>query len=319
MFCNSYIYINYGIRKMGEFSKFVGDYGEETVSNMLDLFGWTGHSSNISLPCSTKWHARNEHGIDMLFLYESPLESKTIENVIVSSKYSSNPYKNVKGTFKEHLKDIALTLECYSKSGLKKSSNDNISSTHSLKKIDTGVLFYINNDENPDNQNILQLIENVVIDPALKFRTVHVIDNNRAKFLYSAIKHIKNSYSESYFFYPPTSFNINGETKKYYGNILPVEYISSPIIPFYIDQGTDRETKICFACSFELTEESMETITSCIREIVADITKDLLLLFPNYNRIIHKDITEKLKMKIKQRDNVDVKIEVNSYIDTFRG
>lgn len=64
--------------------------------------------------------SKETHGIDALFAYHSPLESKTIENVIVSSKYSSNPYSSVPSTFKAHFEDIALAIECYNKSTLKK-------------------------------------------------------------------------------------------------------------------------------------------------------------------------------------------------------
>ncbi|EFF9774825.1 hypothetical protein GFL79_20265, partial [Escherichia coli] len=112
---------------MGEFSKLVGDVGENIVTHFLDLFGWENHVTNKYVKCHTQKHQKETHGIDALFAYHSPLESKTIENVIVSSKYSSNPYSSVPSTFKAHFEDIALAIECYNKSTLKKEINERLS------------------------------------------------------------------------------------------------------------------------------------------------------------------------------------------------
>ncbi|EID1046559.1 hypothetical protein LA531_002765, partial [Salmonella enterica] len=160
---------------MGEFSKLVGDVGENIVTNFLDLFGWENHVTNKYVKCHTQKHQKETHGIDALFAYHSPLESKTIENVIVSSKYSSNPYSSVPSTFKAHFEDIALAIECYNKSTLKKEINERLSTNGSCRKVETGVLFYINNDETPEKQSIINQIKNTQSNSELKYRTIHVI------------------------------------------------------------------------------------------------------------------------------------------------
>ncbi|WP_042817714.1 GapS4a family protein [Yersinia wautersii] len=306
---------------MGEYSKLVGDIGESIVSNILHLLGWENHAANKYIDCHTKRHKKTTHGIDCLFVYESPLESGTVDNVLVSTKFSSSPYASINSTFKKHFEDISFALECYVRSPLKKEINDALNLSNGLRRNETGVLFYINNDPSPEGQNIVSKIQNVRLDPDLKFKTIHVIDNNIAGFLYDSISFVKNRYRNETvnFFYPQTSLNLTGNNKKYYGSILPVDYISSPIIPFFIDMGVHIQPKICLASSLELTKENLEYLISFVRDLVSDVSKDLLFLFPNYNYLLHKEIIDKVKMGVSRQDGVRLDIEVSSYNDNFRG
>ncbi|EBG8183865.1 hypothetical protein FJK27_20395, partial [Salmonella enterica subsp. enterica serovar Litchfield] len=269
---------------MGEFSKLVGDVGENIVTNFLDLFGWENHVTNKYVKCHTQKHQKETHGIDALFAYHSPLESKTIENVIVSSKYSSNPYSSVPSTFKAHFEDIALAIECYNKSTLKKEINERLSTNGSCRKVETGVLFYINNDETPEKQSIINQIKNTQSNSELKYRTIHVIDNKRAAFLFDSITFIRKKYGKDKvnFFYPPTSLNLMMIQKKYFGKIFPVEYISSPIIPFLIEQENNEQPIICMVCSEPYSSDLLDGLISCTRDLVADISQNLMFVFEHY-------------------------------------
>ena len=274
---------------MGEFSKLVGDVGENIVTHFLDLFGWENHVTNKYVKCHTQKHQKETHGIDALFAYHSPLESKTIENVIVSSKYSSNPYSSVPSTFKAHFEDIALAIECYNKSTLKKEINERLSTNGSYRKVETGVLFYINNDDTPE----------------------------RAAFLFDSITFIRNKYGKDKvnFFYPPTSLNLMMIKKRYYGKIFPVEYISSPIIPFLIEQENNEQPIICMVCSEPYSSNLLDGLISCTRDLVADISQNLMFVFEYYNKLNNKESLDAIRLATDKNIN----IKITSYNSDFRG
>ncbi|MBD9645772.1 hypothetical protein IB231_19320 [Pantoea sp. PNT02] len=301
---------------MGEFSKLVGDVGENIVSNFLDLFGWENHATNKYVACNTRKHDKQSHGIDALFAYQSPLESKIIENVIISSKYSSNPYSSVPSTFKSYFEDIALAIECYNKSTLKKEINERISSNGVYRKVETGVLFYINNDDTPTKQDITSQIKKIQNNTELKYRTIHVVDNKKASFLYESITFIKNRFDEDKvnFFYPPTSLNLTLAQKKYYGKVFPVEYISSPIIPFVIERNNHEQPIICLACSEPYSDELLESLLSCTRDLVSDISKNLMFVFEKYNKLENKESLDAIRLATGK----DIIIEIESYRSDFR-
>ncbi|MEQ9746714.1 hypothetical protein ABRQ05_20750 [Pectobacterium actinidiae] len=305
---------------MGEFSKLVGDVGEDIVSHFLDLFGWENHATNKYVKCHARKHDAESHGIDALFVYNSPLESKTIENVIISSKYSSNPYSSVPSTFKAHFEDIAKAIECYARSQLKKDINDHIVSTgayNGYKRIDTGVLFYINNDEDPAKQDVISRVKGSHISSDLKYRTIHLIDNKRASFLYESITYIKLKYGGDNvnFFYPPTSLNLTSSGKKYYGKIFPVEYVSSPIIPFVIEKGGHEQPIVCLVSAEPFSDENIECLISCARDLVADISKNLMFVFESYNKLNAKECLDKILLATDK----DLTINIESYRNDFRG
>lgn len=300
---------------MGEFSKVVGEVGEGIVINILSLMGWVGVTRNIEFSCCTKSHAKRTHGIDALFLYESPLESNSIENIIVSSKFSSNGYYSVPSTFKSHFADLARTIECYSKSSDKRDYNSSFSK--GMRKNDVGVLFYFNSDLTPGAQDILSQVTRARIDPDLKFRHIHLIDNNRASFLYDSLSHLHRKYGDRrYFYYPSTSLNIAAKEKKYYSPIMPVEFISAPIIPLIIESEDGKQPTLCLVTSEPINEESVELLINVARDFSHDLTKNISILFPSFNVVDHQPLADKAKMA-RSNDNKPLNITINSYNESY--
>lgn len=301
---------------MGEFSKRVGEVGEDIVVDILKLMGWEYVGRNIELPCCTNLHDKKTHGIDGLYLYESPLESNSVENVIISSKYSSNPYESVLSNFKKHFKDLANTIECYSKSLLKTEYNKTYK--RSMRKNDTGVLFYFNNDDDPDNQEIISQISNSRIDKEIKFKIIHVIDNKRASFLFDALGYMQiNHPGKVEFYYPSTSLNISSSDKKYRSSIMPVEFITAPIIPIVIDEK-DNGLSLCLLTNDIISDESLKLLIDCAREISQDLTKNIMLIFPRYNILSHKEMIERAKLSLSI-DEKQLNIEVKSFNSRYSG
>ncbi|MFA0520776.1 hypothetical protein AB4501_27880, partial [Vibrio sp. 10N.222.55.E8] len=90
------------------------------------------------------------------------------------------------------------------------------------------------------------------------FNTVHVIDNARAEFLFSSLNHIKSKYDTYEFFCLTTSLNVAADDSVIHSKIMPVEYITSPIIPMSVSTGTGR--KIVLLCDFDFNHEALTLV-----------------------------------------------------------
>jgi len=99
---------------MGEWSKTIGERGEQIGQALLERLGWGDNQQGVKIACSkNKEHAladapkRETHGIDFLYSYQSPFCDELCDNLIVSSKYSSVAYppKSV-SSFKGFYKDL---------------------------------------------------------------------------------------------------------------------------------------------------------------------------------------------------------------------
>lgn len=296
---------------MGEFSKYVGEVGEGIVNDFLALFRWK-NMNNKELPCCTPAHKKKTHGIDSLFIYESPLQKQSLVSVVVSAKYSSKPYENVSTTFRSHFKDIANTVECYGKSRLKRDLTKAFKG--SSRKDDVGVLFYINNDTSGTKDDIKQDIAKRRIDGDLKFKTIHVIDNARANFLYASLNFIKNKYSTYEFFCLTTSLNVAADNQINHSSVMPVEYITSPIIPLSV--STNSGKKFVLLCDFAFAQESLTLVYQLARNLCADFANHYEIYFQNYNALEHDPIVEEVRMSSDIGEEVE--LFVGSYNKNFR-
>src|SRR6266487_1647126 len=104
---------------MGEWSKKVGEVGEDIAGEFLRLVGWGAAQKGIQLPCAKPdVHKtdgpRTTHGIDYLIAHASQLVDGLGQNLVVSVKYSAKPYPAAPTkVFKEHFTDLAHTLACF--------------------------------------------------------------------------------------------------------------------------------------------------------------------------------------------------------------
>lgn len=302
---------------MGEFSKYVGEVGEEIVNDFLKLFGWKNLCSNKQLDCCVGDHDKKTHGIDALYVYNSILQKQSLVSVVVSAKYSSVPYDRVKATFRSHFKDLAHTIECYSKSQLKRTITKQFSG--SSRKEDIGVLFYLNNDENESNDNIKSQIVNNRIDSTLKYSAIHVIDNARAKFLYNSIGFIKKKHGEISFFCLNTTLNVSSPTR--HSKIMPVEYITSPIIPISVPDDNGR--KFILLCDFNYSKESLGLVYKLARKLCSDFASHYEIYFSKYNKLTDSPSVDEVKMAqsfdVGFDDAIgDVTLVVDTYNSSFR-
>lgn len=302
---------------MGEFSKYVGEVGEEIVNDFLNLFGWKNLCNNKQLDCCVGDHNKQTHGIDALFVYNSMLQKQSLVSVVVSAKYSSTPYKKVKGTFRSHFKDLAHTIECYSKSQLKRNITKKFQG--SSRKEDIGVLFYLNNDESESNDNIKSEIINHRIDSNLKFNAIHLIDNSRAKFLYNSINFIKKKHGEISFFCLNTTLNVSSSVR--HSKVMPVEYITSPIIPISVPDDNGR--KFILICDFNFSKESLALVYKLARKLCSDFANHYEIYFNKYNKLTDSPAVAEVKMAQGFDDDFenaigDITLIVDTYNSSFR-
>jgi hypothetical protein len=287
---------------MGERSRTIGEIGENITKNFFDLIGWSHTLPNESLGClkpqkhatkSSKKGKRETHGVDYLYSYRSPLENKTINNVILSVKNTDAPYpNNPVSKFKEHIADLAQTIECFT--GSKQKSEQLTKFKHYKKSNDIGVIFWLSQSEETYD-DVISKLENCRVDSNLKLSfTGH----------------------EILFYYPDTSMNYADSEIVQYGKSLPVEYINSPVIPFLLKQGKGNIDTFCIAVSDNFDGEEMPELIQAARKYTSDLTCDFLFLFPNYVRSKHhKDV---ISATNSFENEIENKVDVMSYKPDYR-
>ncbi|AGH81283.1 hypothetical protein PCNPT3_06725 [Psychromonas sp. CNPT3] len=312
---------------MGEFSRKVGEKGEKLVCELLSIMGWYHFQKDESISCHhTKKHKRSgakkertTHGIDIFFSSRSQLQDFTLENVILSVKYTNSAYPaNPTSKFKEHFRDLAETVECFMKSDLRTQNNEDYEMSGINGANDTGVLFWLSNHKDSE-QDIVSKVANINLDKTLNFSTIHVVDNSRAAFIYNSISYIRNNFNEYdyYFHYAFSSSNYKDPDIDKYGSILPVEYLTSNIIPFRLIDKSNQKVSFCLASRDEFSEETINRLLYLVSDVSLDFTGDFVFLFPDYDVIKHEHILKRAK-RLKNDKRKSLNITVKSYNNDFR-
>lgn len=309
---------------MGELSKKIGEIGENITGNFFDLIGWGNALPNETLRClkplkharkSSKKNKRETHGIDYLFSYRSSLEGNTVNNIVISVKNTNNPYpNNPVSKFKEHLEDIAHTIECFNRSPLK---SNHLRKYRSYKKTnDIGVLFWLSHDNNTYNDVITKL-SNCKINKDLKFDSLYVVDNKRIEFIFKTVTFLKNNFKchEVMFYHPQTSLNYSDPDIIQSSKTLQVEYINSPIVFFLLRQKHGVDT-FCIASNDNFDESEFLSLLQAARNYTNDIRCKYLFIFPNYIRSEHHDSV--IKALNYFESNIRNEVEVMNFDPDYR-
>lgn len=307
----------------GEYSKTIGEIGEDIVSNFFNLIGWNSVAKGSTLTCqkkskhtrdASKGTPRQTHGIDFLFSYKTPLEQDTLQNVVVSVKHTNQPYEsNPKATFKNHIKDLAQTLECFKYSELKTERQQMVGKFR--KHQDTGVLFWLSSSDNTYD-NLVEKVSNINLDTDLLFDTFHVVDNKCITFIFDVVTYLRglSDYNLT-FYYPETSLNYKDPDKTRSGSILPVEFLTSPVIPFILKDKERGLDIFCLASSEQFNVDSLRRLIKAADEYTSEISCKYLFLFPNYVESKHKGDFVKATLGFGKPSEY---ISVKSYLPDFR-
>jgi hypothetical protein len=269
----------------GEKSKSSGEYGEKIANELLKLLGWENALSGKDIPCVRKGHiganggSRNNHGVDYIVKYSCPLVLKTESDILVSVKHRKDYPSTSKGKisdFKEFLKDIAEATECYPSHEL---FRDKIPGTKSMNICNVIMWFSALQDELCSG--VIEDVADFRNSDAVNYGTVYLLDNKKATFLYSSIQHARNKDDKFLYFYPDTGFNMDTMLRKHQGNILPVQYINSPIQLFKIIESTGESLIITIEDEFNI--DYFERLLQFARLLTAGWATKVFMAFPNYN------------------------------------
>ena len=287
---------------MGEFSKKIGDQGEKVVSEFLKMIGWTDLIENVEITSiNPEKHKKKTNGIDRLFQYPSPMITNTIESIVISSKYSTQPYPSVasaKTTFKNHFTDLAQTIESFKASPLKNDILDTYD--HFDDSFDRGVLFWLNNSGDADI-DLLQKVSNSEINSESIHDGIYLMDNKRVEFIYDSLKYPKIKFDRSIdidFIYYLTGLNSNTSTVRN-GKVLPVQLINSSILPVRIFDIDRNETTIYLSCIDSFSKEHLQMVMGLIKNISGNLHVNAIICYPDYSPFQHEQTVNILKQSLK--------------------
>ncbi|MBD2652774.1 hypothetical protein H6G45_04530 [Synechocystis sp. FACHB-383] len=307
---------------MGEWSRRIGEVGEEIVGEFLDLIGWGDSQRNLTLPCmkglrhGNSGKSRTTHGIDYLFSYESQLSNRTLDHLVISVKYTLDPYPaNSNSKFKEHFLDLAKTMECFKGSEIRQSSNSQFSGIDRARE--TGVLFWLSHDTS-DTGDVIQKVSGARNLDDYNYGSIYVVDNKRVSFIYNTVKYLSSNRPDSdiEFFYPNTGKNYNPINKETSGKILPVEFVNSSVLPLKLSNKDDSKTFVV-AVMDDFQKDNLKRLMGLSYEITSDFAKDTLILFPNFDRIRHENQVSEAKSSFRDKRFTE-NVRVSSYRADFR-
>lgn len=308
---------------MGEWSKKVGEAGEEIVGAFLELIGWGDSQTGIELPCAmpgdhgTDGKQRRTHGIDFLFSYETPLSDGVIDNVVISSKFTSEAYpSSPSALFKSHIADLSNTIACFKRSQLRQELNSSYSGVESAH--DIGVLFWLSNNRT-GYDDIIERVSNVRFSEDLVFEHIFVVDNKKASFVYDSINYVKTRFAgdDIQYFYPSTGNNPNIITLETCGTILPVEYINTSVLPVRI-QGTADTITLALLVADGFEKDHLKRIMGLGQKLSSNLASKILIAFPDYDKLLHGNDVQIVKTQFKDKKYTE-RVEIDSFAENFRG
>ena len=172
---------------MGEKSKRTGDIGENIVQNFLNTIGWKNPMANFDITSAfPEKHGKKTNGIDFYYSYRSPMIANTLDNVIISSKFSGEAYKlsDLVKTFKDYYTDLAMAIESFKHSDIR---NNTINNQHKIDNTyDRGVLFWLNNVQENDEDLFLRL-QSIDVPKGYNHDGIYLVDNKRIDFIFAAM------------------------------------------------------------------------------------------------------------------------------------
>jgi hypothetical protein len=301
---------------MGEFSKRIGEIGEEIVIEFLNLIGWHEPNRNFDIPSiDPEKHGKNTHGIDAYFHYQSPVISRTLENILISVKFSKDKYPNAPvEKFKSHYKDLGMAIESFKKSELRVKTINNRSDFETV--FDRGIIFWLNNVDD-DSQDLLQKLIKIELPKDLNHDGIFLVDNKKVEFFFNAIKFAKHKFpsKDIHFTYFNTGLN-NDDIAVKNGLIMPIQYLASNILPIRVQSDTDKSTLVlCSRENFE--EDELIKLIGLAKNITANYQSSTIIAFPDYNRLKHEQLVVNAKLIFEEASFTSA-ISVENFNSDFR-
>lgn len=301
---------------MGEFSKRIGEVGENIVVDFLALIGWNNPVCNFDIPSTDpEKHEKCSHGIDAYFHYKSPMISQTLENILISVKYSKDKYPNTPvEKFKSYYRDLGMAIESFKKSEMR---SKNINYRSDIESIfDRGIIFWLNNVDD-DSIDLLEKLSKLEAPKDYNHDGIFLIDNKKIEFFFNAIEFVKRKFPEKNieFTYFSTGLNNDNETVKN-GTIMPVQYIASNVLPIRVQTDVNKNTFILISRE-KFEEEELIKLIGLAKNITANLQSNTIIAFPDYNRLQHEQFVHNAKQLVEESSFTNT-LTVECYNLNFR-
>ncbi len=280
---------------MGELAKKIGEYGEKITLDFFNKVGWDVLNEGMTIDCVTpsnhkKSLERGTHGLDLGFIYKSPLVEGELVDIFISVKYSDKEYPDApRGTFKPFFVDLANSLECYKKSQVR---SNLISGFDYYNNINTlGILVWLSNSPSEKDDSLLNEISTTRFTEDLNFEKILVFSNSSYYFIKRSIDAIKLKIGSNKleFYYPSTGKNLNPNERQFSGNIMPVEFLTSNILVFKeIINNNQSNLYICTKDNFNVSD--FKRLVGLSLEISQGWASKTFIGFPDYNELRHKNM-----------------------------
>jgi hypothetical protein len=309
---------------MGEWSKKVGEVGEGIAADLLRMIGWGAAQHGVEMPCvrpdahKTSDAGRKTHGIDYLFAYPSPLVDGVGQNLLVSVKFSSQPYPGAPmRVFKEHFTDLAHTLECFKNSEARRDISRTVKGA--TRTQDIGVLLWINNDRQ-GNGDVIGMLQKAYLPDTLNYDAIYLVDNKRAQFIFDSVNFAMRIADgcDVAFFYADTGKNVYPLSKTNHGPLLPVEYINSSVLALRLADKLSPRRILALSTLEVFSEAALKRLLGLAQSLSQDWCSKVILAFPDYDSLNHSNAVQAAKGCFPSGGFVE-SIQVHCYDDDFRG
>ncbi|MEZ4811102.1 MAG: hypothetical protein R2819_12145 [Allomuricauda sp.] len=312
---------------MGEYSKEIGERGEEIVEYLFkDLLGYPYYRTNLSIDCSyeldhsiKKGKKRKTHGIDGLVSYKNPLENTVLDIGVISVKYTKDKYPNSpRSKFRDFFKELAWTIQCFGHTDLKSGIESKASDID--KTTITGVLFWLSDNENSKNADLLPEISKSQFEgDELLFDKILFVDNSRLAFIFNVLEILKNKYGRESldFVYPRTGRNIFPEHNEGFGKYFPMDFFAYDILPIRINT-INEGVLFALICRKPFDEDELIQIIGLAKSFNhLEATTKTIIGFPDYNKLSNSDSVNSILMEFVD-DSFRSQIEIVNYNLDFR-
>ena len=300
---------------MGEFSKRIGEAGENVAYDLLTMLGWTDIMRNDDILSVDPEFRKRTNGIDGYYHYVNPMVSNTITNVLYSCKYSINPYpkgSQLISTFKDHYTDLAKAIESFKKSTLKQ---DLAQASETIDDyFDRGIVFWLNNSSDKDT-DLISKLSKIDLNTDVDHDGIFLVDNKRAEFLYNSLKHARNQYIdyEIDFMYINNNLNLDDRNPRN-GKIMPIEYINSSILPLRLIK--DKETIIMLFSIDNFSTDDFMKYLGIAKKIGNNAQGSTIICFPDYLDSIHKPDVDRLK-RIFHDSSFTSNLKIENFVNSL--
>lgn len=187
--------------------------------------------------------------------------------------------------------NLTDTLECFSRSNIR---HEIIAGSNEYDEVDDiGILFFLSNiSESEQNNDYISEVSNIRIEENFKIKAVVVVDNKRLTYILDIIRFVKSTFSdyEFKFYYQATGKNNLSTSRLNYGSILPIEYLTSSIIPIRI-QHKDNHKEICLLL-FTLDnfdKDDFKQLVGLAQELTGSWASKSYICFPDYDNLMNQE------------------------------